>query len=294
MSEEVVMIPISHIRILNPRCRDKKKFAGIVENIKAVGLKKPIKVSERIEGGEPGYDLICGQGRIEAFQLLGYPEIPAIVVAVSREERFLMSLIENMARRHPSVMEMISEIRRLKDLGNSNLQIAKKLGISDSLVAGYIVLHESGEERILQAILTGRIPLGVGIEIAKTEGLEMQRELLKAYESKQLNQASIRTVKRILEQRRCLGKSLTAPYEQRKRTLRTTEGMVNAFRKESQRQRAMVKKARLCEAKLLILVTAFKRLIADENFVLLLRAEGLISMPKCLAGLLHQDVREAA
>ncbi len=294
MSEEVVMIPLNQIRILNPRCRDKKKFASIVANIKAVGLKKPIKVSVQPEGGTPGYDLICGQGRMEAFQILGYSEIPAFVVTVSREECLLMSLVENMARKHPSVMEMITEIRRLKDRGNSNLQIAKKLGISDTLVAGYLALHDSGEERVLQAVLSGSIPLGVGMEIAKTEGLEMQRELLKAYDTKQLNHASIRTVKRLLEQRRCLGKSLKTPFESRKKTLRTTEGMVNAFRKESQRQRAMVKKARLCEAKLLIMVTAFKRLFADENFVLLLRAENLTSMPKCLADLVSQDVKEAA
>jgi len=294
MSEEIVMIPISQIRILNPRCRDKNKFAGIVDNIKAVGLKRPIKVSKRIEGGEPGYDLICGQGRIEAFQALGYPEIPAIVVAVSREQRFLMSLAENMARRHPSVMEMIVEIRRLKDLGNSNIQIAKKLGITDTYVAGYLALHESGEERILQAVLAGAIPLGVGMDIARTESLEMQRELLRAYEGKQLNQTSIRTVKRLIEQRRCLGKSLKGPYERVKKSLRTTEGMVNAFRKESQRQRAMVKKARLCEAKLLILATAFKRLMNDENFALLLRAEGVASMPKCLAQMINQDMKEAA
>lgn len=294
MNEKIEMVPINQIRILNPRCRDKRKFAAIVENIKAVGLKKPIKVSERPEGGEPKYDLICGQGRIEAFQLLGFPEIPAIVVSVAREERLLMSLVENMARRHPSIMEMIAEIVRLKEQGNSNVRIAKKIGISDTLVAGYLSLHDSGEERILQSVLTGRIPLGVGIEIAKAEGMETQRELLKAYESNQLNQSSIRTVKRLMEQRRCLGKSLKTPYDQRKRTLRSTEGMVSAFRRESQRQRAMVKKARVCEAKLLILVTAFKRLMQDEHFVLLLRAENLNSMPKCLAQMLSQDVKEAA
>ncbi len=294
MNEEVTMIPIAQIRIINPRCRDRRKFASIVENIKAVGLKKPIKVSTRPEGGEAGYDLICGQGRIEAFQMLGYPEIPAIVVSVSKEERLLLSLVEDMARKFPSVMEMIKEIERLKAMGNSNVQIGKKLGITDVLVAGYIALHESGEERVLQAVLSGNIPLGVGIDIAKTEGADMQREFLKAYETGQLNQTSIRTVKRLLEQRRCLGKSLKGPYESKKKTLRTTEGMVHAFRKESHRQRTMVKKARVCEAKLVIVATTFKRLLADENFVLLLRAEGLTSMPKCLAEMVHGEEREAA
>jgi len=41
------------------------------------------------------------------------------------------------------------------------------------------------------------------------------------------------------------------------------ESLINAFKRESQRQRLMVKKARLCEAKLVIIVTAFSKLLAD-------------------------------
>lgn len=44
----------------------------------------------------------------------------------------------------------------------------------------------------------------------------------------------------------------------------------------------MVKKARLCEAKLTFTVTAFKKLLADENFITLLRAESIAQMPKYL------------
>ncbi len=58
----VQMIPLSQIRLLNPRARSKAKFSEIVSNIAAVGLKKPITVAPRAE--EPGtYDLVCGQGR---------------------------------------------------------------------------------------------------------------------------------------------------------------------------------------------------------------------------------------
>ena len=66
MNEEVKLIPIESIRILNPRFRDQKKFQAIVQSIKNLGLKKPIKVSLRTaqEDDEPGYDLVAGQGRI--------------------------------------------------------------------------------------------------------------------------------------------------------------------------------------------------------------------------------------
>jgi ParB-like chromosome segregation protein Spo0J len=45
----------------------------------------PIQVSIRSEHDAetgPGYDLICGQGRLEAFMALGHKEIPAIVVEI--------------------------------------------------------------------------------------------------------------------------------------------------------------------------------------------------------------------
>ena len=101
MKDEVKMIPIDRIRVLNPRHRDRKKFEIIVQSVKNLGLKKPIQVSLRSaqEGAEPGYDLVCGQGRIEAFIQLGQTEIPAIVIEAEESDCLVMSLVENCARR---------------------------------------------------------------------------------------------------------------------------------------------------------------------------------------------------
>src|SRR6204780_1672994 len=134
MNDDVQMIPIDHIPIINPRLRNKAKFELIVDSIKKLGLKKPIQVSRRAadEGSEPGYDLVCGQGRIEACMALGYKEIPAIVVEISKEDRLLRSLVENMARRFPKPLDLIREIERLKTQGYSNVEIGIKLDISDS------------------------------------------------------------------------------------------------------------------------------------------------------------------
>lgn len=94
------MIPISKIRVLNPRARNKAKFSDIVANIAALGLKKPITVSPR-DDDSGAYDLVCGQGRLEAFQALGQEEVPALVRDVPRHDRFIMSLVESIARCHP-------------------------------------------------------------------------------------------------------------------------------------------------------------------------------------------------
>src|SRR5208283_1981611 len=131
MNEEVKMIPIEQIRILNPRHRDKKKFELIVQSIRKLGLKKPIQVSLRAadEAEGEGYDSVFGQGRLEAFMALGFKEIPAIVVQISKEDRLLRSLVENMARRLPSTLGLINEILRLKAQGYNKNEISKKLDI---------------------------------------------------------------------------------------------------------------------------------------------------------------------
>src|SRR5260221_412571 len=113
------------------------------------------------------YDLVCGQGRIEAVLALGHKEIPAIVVEVPREERLLRSLVENMARRLPPPLALMNEIERLKAQGYTNVEIGKKLDISDTNVGGYIALRNAGEGRLLDAAINGRVPLGVAMDIAR-------------------------------------------------------------------------------------------------------------------------------
>jgi len=295
MNNEIIMIPIERIRVLNPRPRDKKKFEQIIQSIKNLGLKKPIQVSLRSaeEGTEPGYDLVCGQGRMEAFLALGHKEIPAIVVEVSREERLLRSLVENMARRLPSRLALMNEIERLKADGYSNVEIGKKLDIADGTVGGYIALKKAGEERLLDAAINGKIPLGVAMDIAKANSPELQRELLKGFESKELNQFAIRTVKRLIDQRRFVGKGRDTEAD-KKKSRTNADSLINAFKRESQKQRLMVKKARLCDAKLVITVTALGELLGDENFFNLLRAESLADIPQYLQDKLAAMKKEAA
>jgi len=295
MNDEVKMISIEQIRIVNHRHRDPKRFAAIVQNIKNVGLKMPIQISRRpaTEKEESGYDLICGQGRLEAFIALGHKEIPAIVVEISREELLLRSLVENIARRYPQPMDLIREIERLKALGYSHHQIGEKLDVSGNLVGGLMTLKKAGEERLLEVALIGKIPIWVAVDIAKTDTLETQRELLKAYESKQLDYASLKYVKGLIVQRRLIGKQRAVKGLGAKPKT-SVESMVSAYRKESQRQKLMIKKARVCDARLSFIVTAFNKLLADENFFTLLRAESLATIPKYLSVKLSPEQKEAA
>ena len=68
------MIPMNLITVVNPRVRNRKSFREVVDNIAELGLKRPITVAARQSEEGVRYDLVCGQGRLEAFQELGQTE----------------------------------------------------------------------------------------------------------------------------------------------------------------------------------------------------------------------------
>jgi ParB family chromosome partitioning protein len=277
----VQMIPTNQINILNPRSRNKVAFQGMITNISNIGLKRPITVARRGEpiDGKP-YDLVCGQGRLEAFIALSQTEIPAIVREASREECFLMSLVENIARRQLRPLELLREIDSLKSRGYSTTEIAKKIDVAKSYVAGVAHLLKNGEERLLYAVDKGRIPLSVAMQIssADEDGIQPQ-----AYEDKTLRGRKLLTVRRIIELRKANGKRSNQGLRRRNDGLQSAEALVRVYRQEADRQKLLVKKSQLTEHRLLFIVSALKNLFRDENFITLLRAEGLHTLPAYLA-----------
>ena len=98
-ASEIKLIPIEKVNILNPRVRNQKVFHDIATNMTQVGLKRPITVTPCRSGAVgKDYDLICGQGRIEAFMACGQTHIPAIIIDASEEQALIMSLVENLDR----------------------------------------------------------------------------------------------------------------------------------------------------------------------------------------------------
>jgi ParB family transcriptional regulator, chromosome partitioning protein len=280
----VQMIPIDQINVLNPRSRNKVVFQGIVSNISNLGLKRPITVARRIESTDgKAYDLVCGQGRLEAFIALGQSEIPAIVKDVSKEDCFLMSLVENVARRQLRPLELLREISSLKSRGYTTTEIAHKIDVHKTYVAGITHLLKHGEERLLTAVDKGRVPLYVAMQIASADEEGIQKALHQAYEDKTLRGRKLLTVRRIVEMRKNNGKSFSPGGRRRNNGLQSAEALVRVYRQEADRQQLLLKKARLTEHQLLFIVSAVKNLFMDQNFVTLLRAEELDSLPAYLA-----------
>jgi ParB family chromosome partitioning protein len=282
----VKMIPVDQIAVINPRVRSKKVFRQIVDSISKVGLKKPITVSRQNDSqGDAPYQLVCGQGRLEAFISLGEREIPAIVVDVTEEDSLIMSLVENLARRQHRPLELLHDIGELGKRGYSDKEIAVKTGLSYEYVHSVRHLLEEGEERLLTAVETGQIPVSVAVDIAEADEEGVQEALAQAYQEGLLRGKKLLVARRVVEQRQRRGKAVRRGVQQTGRSRMSSDALVRAYEREADRQRLMIKKAEVTQNRLLFVVEAMRQLLADENFVTLLRAESLATMPRPLADL---------
>lgn len=283
--QQIELVPISLIRVLNPRARNKRQHRDIVDNIEAIGLKRPITVSRRSGSNGPVYDLVCGEGRLEAFQMLGQTEIPAVVMEASESECLVMSLVENIARRHHRPIDLIREVGELRKRGHTETAIGEKIGVSPSWVNLVLNLISRGEERLLAAVETGLIPITLAIEISRAESDEAQRILLDAYEKGDLRGKKLTAVRRLLEARlESHNKGVPHPRLGRKRSTRrlTASQLMEIYQREAEKQRLLVKKSEFAQTRLLFVVEAMKDLLSDDSFRTLLRAEGLDQIPRWL------------
>lgn len=281
----VRLIPLDQITVLNPRERNAKVFETIVRNIKMIGLKKPITVTPRAGAdGSEHYMLVCGEGRLKAFRALGEKAIPALVVTATDEDAFIMSLAENIARRQFRPLELLAAITALRDQGYDRKAIAAKTGLAPEYVYGILLLLDRGEERLLAAVQRGRVPLNAAISIvgAGDDDKSVQSALQDAYESGDLRGKQLTEARRLIEQRRTLGRTIDRGMP-RKRVNVTPSSLIRTYQKEVERQKTIVKKAAFTQQRLLFVVGALRELFADDHFVTLLRAERLDTLPKSLA-----------
>lgn len=282
---QIELIPIDQIEVINPRGRNKKGHGEIIDNISLIGLKRPIKVSRRpSRDGQRRYSLICGQGRIEAFQALGQEDIPAIIVDADESACLVESLVENVARRQHRAIDLMQEVGSMRRRGYSDTEIGNKIGVTSSWVCLIAGLLEKGEGRLVAAVETGLIPLSFAVEVAKVDDAEAQQALADAYEEGKIKGAKIGVVRRLLDQRARRRRAMPGGALGRKNPPRgiTGDQLVKLYQKETDRQRVLVKKADYAQSRLLFVIEALRELRADEGFISILRGEQLMTMPRGL------------
>ena len=271
----VPMIAISEVTIANPRPRSKYIFDQIVTSISTVGLKTPVTVAKRdLRPDGTQYDLVCGQGRLEAFLALGQTHIPAIIITASREDQYLMSLFENIARRPPSQLGLLRETKRFRESGYSVEEIARKLGLGSRYIATIVMLLGNGETELIGLVESGRIPLTVAAEIANGTTADIQRALTEAYEKGDLRGGKLRAARALIRKRT----SNRANERKEKPKALTSRDVAKEYKEYTRTQHALVKRAGVVRERLVLVAAACQTLFADPNFLTLLRAEGLSQM----------------
>jgi len=285
----VELIPIDLITVTNPRVRSNRIFKEITANIAELGLKRPITVTRRDHPDGLRYDLVCGQGRLEAYLALGQREIPAIVVEANGEDCLIMSLVENLARRQRRAIDLLHDIEGLKQRGYQESEIAEKTALSVEYVRSVIRLLERSEHRLLRAVEAGQIPVSVAVMIAEADDSDVQQVLQDAYESKMLRGRKLLAAKRLIEQRERRGKGFKTTARKREQPL-STRALVRAYREATDKKRILIRKAEATRDRLVFVTEALRKLLSDENFTTLLRAEGLDTLPRNLADRFQEEV----
>jgi len=280
-AQKVEWIPLDKIVVVNPRVRNSKVFKEIIDNIAQVGLKRPITVTRRMEAGGPFYDLVCGQGRLEAYQALGQKEVPALVVSADPEDCLIASLVENCARRQHRAVDLLQDIGRMRQRGNSVGEIARKTGLTSEYVTGVANLLERGEERLLRSVEARILPLSVAVEIAHAEDHQVQEALHAAYESGQLRGRKLLAVKRLVEVRQKRGKEIVRPSGTSEKM--SSAALLRVYQEDVSRKRELIRRATATKNRLMIIVEALRQLKRNESFLRLLEQEKLTTMPERLA-----------
>ena len=283
MNDDIKDIPIDQITVLNPRSRNKRLFMTIVTNIEHLGLKRPIIVTPGTDGK---YDLVCGQGRLEAYRMLGATMIPAILISATKEDRYLMSLVENIARRRHKTTELLKEITTLRGRGYNSEQISNKLDLDRPYVQSIMHLLANGEERLIDAVDRRILPLSVAVEISTANDHDVQQALREAYETGSLRGQKLINVKRVLVQRAKDGKGLTSQRVGPKRL--NAQTILRVYKQTTAEQRAFRARANRTQEHLLVITSALKQLLSDDHFTELLKAEGLETLPQRLAARIYQ------
>jgi ParB family chromosome partitioning protein len=287
-------IPIERIDVINPRARNKKIFKEIISNIADIGLKRPITVARREDADGPRYALVCRQGRLEAYQALGQKEIPANIIEANMEDCMVMSLVENLARRQHRSIDLLHDIEGLKSRGYNDTAIARKTGLTIEYIKAVLRLLQNGEHRLLRAVEANQIPVSIAVEIAAASDTETQSILQQAYEKKLLRGQKLIAARRLIEQRLRRGKGLRINKnmigKRRERPL-TSNALIRAYQEDVDRKRLLIRKAAATRNRLVFVTEALRKLFADENFVTLLRVEGIDTLPGTIAARIQAGVQ---
>jgi ParB family transcriptional regulator, chromosome partitioning protein len=141
------------------RTFDQARLAELAESIRTRGVLQPVVVRP-LAGG--GFELVAGERRLRAAQMVELEKIPALVRDTDDWERLDVALAENMARVDLNAIEEARACAMLvDDLGLTKQEVGRRVGRSRVAISNLIRLLELPEDA-LELIERGELSEGHG------------------------------------------------------------------------------------------------------------------------------------
>ena len=145
-------------------------LSELADSIRQHGILQPLSV--RRTG--TGYELIAGERRLRAAQMVGLSEIPCIVMNMDDRESGLAAMVENLQRQDLDFVEEAKGISRLmSDWSMSQEQVARMLGKSQSAIANKLRLLRHSD-KVLSALRQNGLTERHGRALLKLEQEDMK------------------------------------------------------------------------------------------------------------------------
>ncbi len=192
-SEDIVQININELRS-NPyqprKTFDQEKLVELANSIKEFGVLEPIIVTKSIKG----YEIVAGERRKKACELVGVEEIPAIIKEFSDEDMMQIALLENIQREDLTAIEEAEAYANLiKALNITQEELASRIGKSRSYITNMLGLLRLPDS-VKNDVLNNLISMGHAKVLSKLEDEEKIKELATRIKKEKL---SVREIEEI-------------------------------------------------------------------------------------------------
>lgn len=185
--DEVIQLPVEKIvpnRFQPREIFNEEKIKELAQTIHTHGMIQPIVV-RKIE--DEMYELIAGERRWRAVQLLEWDSISSIIRDMNDTETASVALIENLQREELTVIEEASAYEQLLKLHSLTQEaLAQRLGKSQSTIANKLRLLKLPEE-VQQALLDKHITERHARALIKLKDSDLQLKILAEILEKDLN-----------------------------------------------------------------------------------------------------------
>jgi ParB family chromosome partitioning protein len=151
---------------------DPEQLQNLAASIKEHGILQPLILST-IGAGQ--YQLIAGERRHRAAQLVGLKTVPAIIRQAKEQEKLELALLENIQRQDLNILEEAMAYQRLIDEFNlTHEEIAKRVGKSRPVISNALRLLKL-PENIQREIASGKISPSHARVLASLSGEELTK-----------------------------------------------------------------------------------------------------------------------